>query len=1070
MLILPARVFFQPMQPKKGVSMVKKTIGLILGWCGLLILAPAYAQNAYAPPRNVEDIFALLDQYETKPAIDQNALRSRAAQQPPDTGDKATIARLYLNRAQAKNLLGLRAGYVADLNLALAHAPERTNLFLGIRSRLADAESTSGSLQRALQIYQEIAQTTPRANIGLRMEAHSRLSDIYRAFGDYAAARAELVKMEQAFEDRKTDPVSALYEHERLSMREHARANQYTSEGKLVEAEQAHKNALREIDLDAPFARQRLAEKRFARSLTLIASIRGQYSINLAMVLRQRGKLVEAEGVLREQLAKDITQFGRYHTRIGFILRELARTLNQQGRSREAELIARAAIDAFQKSETEDLSRNVIIARRVLAASLNAQGEWPRALVEYDAIAERVRDDPFMAARYPLGDIGWGMALVRNGQASRAVPMLDGLTKTLSGRLGDLADDTAQMRGILAWALAANGERDRALTEFGRAIPVLLSFTSGDGDDENGGVIRARRLRVILEGYIDLLTAGEQRSSTDAIADSFRVADAARASSVQRALSESVARASITDPALAGLVRDEQDVRVRLGTLTGLLGRLLGAPVEEQLPKVIAGIRTEIDNLRAQRTKLKLTIEKRFPDYANLVDPKPVTLQQARAALKAGEALISLYVGQNKTYVWAIPQQGAPAFAVVPLGDKALGVSVTELRKALDIGDTAIARFPRFDTAVAHRLFNDLLKPVEAGWKDANSLIIVPHRALGQLPFSLLVTAPAEIAADAAARFDGYRAVPWLLRKAAVTQLPSVNALSTLRGMPAVTANRREFIGFGDPYFSKTQQAEAASQERIQVAALSPNLRNLRIDTIAQPMANDSNDSSDSTLRNAPKVANSSTLAQLARLPETADEIRDIAQALKADPKADVFLGLQANEKNVKSMNLANRKVIAFATHGLIPGDLNGLEQPALALTAPDVAGIDGDGLLTMEEILALKLNADWVVLSACNTGTGDGAGSEAISGLGRAFFYAGARSLLVSNWPVETLSARLLTADIFKRSAENPALIRAEALRQTMLWLMDNAGQRDVSGRMEFTYAHPMFWAPFVLIGDGGR
>ncbi len=161
--------------------------------------------------------------------------------------------------------------------------------------------------------------------------------------------------------------------------------------------------------------------------------------------------------------------------------------------------------------------------------------------------------------------------------------------------------------------------------------------------------------------------------------------------------------------------------------------------------------------------------------------------------------------------------------------------------------------------------------------------------------------------------------------------------------------------------------------------------------------------------------------------------------------------------------------MIAFATHGLVPGDLNGLEQPALALTAPDVAGIDGDGLLTMEEILALKLNADWVVLSACNTGAGEGAGSEAISGLGRAFFYAGARSLLVSNWPVETISARLLTADIFKRSAGNPALTRAEALRQTMLWLMDNAGQSDASGKTEFTYAHPMFWAPFALIGDGG-
>ena len=325
----------------------------------------------------------------------------------------------------------------------------------------------------------------------------------------------------------------------------------------------------------------------------------------------------------------------------------------------------------------------------------------------------------------------------------------------------------------------------------------------------------------------------------------------------------------------------------------------------------------------------------------------------------------------------------------------------------------------------------------------------------------------AEPGADAA-RFDGYRAVPWFLRKAAITQLPSVNALTTLRALPAATAGRREFIGFGDPYFSKQQAAQAA-QERVQVAELTAHLRNLRIGGVVMPMAGEAPDPAEGTLR-SPNVANSATLAQLSRLPETADEIRDIAQVLKADMSRDVFLGVSANEKNVKTTNLADRKIVAFATHGLVPGDLNGLDQPALALTAPDIAGIDGDGLLTMEEILNLKLNADWVVLSACNTGSADGAGSEAVSGLGRAFFYAGARSLLVSNWPVETNSARLLTTDVFKRSVEDPALSRAEALRQTMLWLMDNAGQKDASGKTEFTYAHPMFWAPFALIGDGGR
>src|SRR6202011_3336092 len=116
------------------------------------------------------------------------------------------------------------------------------------------------------------------------------------------------------------------------------------------------------------------------------------------------------------------------------------------------------------------------------------------------------------------------------------------------------------------------------------------------------------------------------------------------------------------------------------------------------------------------------------------------------------------------------------------------------------------------------------------------------------------------------------------------------------------------------------------------------------------------------------------------------------------------------------------------------PGELDGLTQPALALSAPSVAGVNGDGLLTMEEILTLKLDADWVVLSACNTGAGAGAGAEAASGLGHAFFYAGTKALLVTNWSVHSQSAKDLVTDLFRRQANDPGLGRAEALRQAMV------------------------------------
>jgi CHAT domain-containing protein len=194
-----------------------------------------------------------------------------------------------------------------------------------------------------------------------------------------------------------------------------------------------------------------------------------------------------------------------------------------------------------------------------------------------------------------------------------------------------------------------------------------------------------------------------------------------------------------------------------------------------------------------------------------------------------------------------------------------------------------------------------------------------------------------------------------------------------------------------------------------------------------------------------------------------------MARALDADPAQALFLGRDANERNVETIDLSRFRIVAFATHGLVAGDLDGLTQPALALTAPQIAGVEGDGLLTLEKILPLKLDADWVVLSACNTAGGAEAGAEAASGLGRAFFYAGTRALLVTNWSVHSASARELITDLFRRQSADPHLARAEALRQAMMAMLDGPGFVDGWGKTLFAYAHPLFWAPYSIIGDGG-
>jgi CHAT domain-containing protein len=206
----------------------------------------------------------------------------------------------------------------------------------------------------------------------------------------------------------------------------------------------------------------------------------------------------------------------------------------------------------------------------------------------------------------------------------------------------------------------------------------------------------------------------------------------------------------------------------------------------------------------------------------------------------------------------------------------------------------------------------------------------------------------------------------------------------------------------------------------------------------------------------------------LPRLPDTKEELQEIGKALSADPAQDIFLNQQASVSRVMEMDLSKRQVVMFATHGLVPGELDGLAQPALALSAPDVTGEGkGDGLLTMEKILTLKLNADWVVLSACNTASGEGAGAEAVSGLGRAFFYAGARALLVSNWPVDSEAARLLMTDMFKRQQVKPGQNKAEYLQASMVNMMEASGSLDPKGKVKYAYAHPLFWAPFVVVGD---
>jgi len=1002
----------------------------------------------------------------------RNELRARAAEQPPQGADDRTLAQFYLGRGQAARLLG--DSRQAREDLARAHELAKAagiglDAFVNAR---ASMETWSGDHLAATAIRADWFSRLERKQWLERLFHAAVLTSYSRNVGNVADARKWHAEAELAFEDAVKAPGWKVYSRYATQYVEAARGHVFQLEGKLDLAAASFSRALRELEADSARVEQNLAKRGESTDTAGYYINRIWFGRELAVTHAQQGRHAEAESTLRELLAGEVRRLGRNSVEVGILTNALAFELEEQGRFGEAGELYSASLASYESAGAVRASRAYTTLVRSLAANRAYEGRWREADEMFGRRASLLDQVPALARVMGRDDYVWGLALVKTARAGEAVPMLQGIVKGRAGEWG--ADDyrTLERRGVLAVALSSAGRKEDALREFGAVVPQLLEKGRDDGLAEAVSASRRTRLVWILEGYLELL--GELHGSTvlraagiDSAAESFRIADVARASGVQRAVSAAAARAVPGDPKLAELARGEQDAQQRISILSNVLSRLLGESSQTRSEAIIAGINTEIARLREERRRLWTEITRRFPEYANLIDPRPATLEQARAALREGEALASFYVGTDRTYVWAIPRSGGASFAVVPLGEREAARTVAQLRRALALEDATISRLPRYDVALAHKLYGVLLGPVEEALKDARTLLVVPHHALGQLPFGLLVTAAHDAGAGAGPLFSAYAGVPWLIRKAAIAQLPSVNALVTLRAMPAAGAQRREFIGFGDPYFSKAQQAREAADGAIRPAArsLSVQLRNLPFDKSPSPatVARDGEPGS-AKPSGAPAPLRSAALGQLARLPDTAEEIRDISRALNADAARDVFLGARANERNVKSPDLANRKVIAFATHGLVPGDLNGLDQPALALSAPEVADIDGDGLLTLDEILGLKLDADWVVLSACNTASADGRGSEAVSGLGRAFFYAGARSLLVSNWPVETTSARLLTTEIFRRQSRDPKLTRAEALRQSMLDLM---GKQAAGG---FSYAHPAFWAPFSLVGDGGR
>ena len=927
--------------------------------------------------------------------------------------------------------------------------------------------------QNVLDPHKQNITGLPKGKLLIHAQAYSLKAIIFAVLGDYENA-----------EDNLTYSTIADFSNMVFGMFEMAKAQLFFEEGRDDECMESVETAL-EYFQNSPWGPP------------FIPACQKNY---LDVFIR-KGKLVEAELYARFALKRALENPGIVLGSITLFLGSLASLYSEMGRAPEAEEIARAALKIrWLGGMPGDSDINLLIQIDLLKA-LVLQKKWDEAVELADNLLKSgTSSNSFFSQNGWYGYIftlNASVAYIKSKRFHDFAEYFEASRSEAAKMFGENHYAVAELKALKGVSLLEQGEMEKAHEAFAAAVPLLIK-SRGVGESQGNLFSRKMRLNIIAEAYLRLLSTSdntefELQAEEDILNQGFKLAELAKTSKVTAAIRNSSLRAAAVDPILKKNIRKEQNIRKQIASLTVGLSRQLGQTGNLRNEKAIAALRGHIHALRGQRSEIEEEINEIFQDYQKLTAQSFPSVNEVKSYLKPGEAVVSFYIGEKRSYVWAVMKDQPTQFAAVDMGREEIEQTVKSLRAALaPEGVKTVGDIPEFDVATASRLYGKFLKPVEKGWKGANNLIVVPHGAMGYLPMSLLVTDSSgvklEERADTAhigkdrsgnstrknqrglfaameekplgaegkerVLFSKYKDISWLARTHAITTLPSVASLKALRTRKALKRPERPFAGFGDPFFNEEHAKELSKK-----TATARNI--IRDDHRGFPV----------NLRSQPKTRSlhSATIEALPRLPETRDEITAIAETLGADPTRDLFFGREANEHNAKTAALDEYSVVSFATHGLIAGDLDGLNQPALALASPKVADIEGDGLLTMDEVLGLKLNADWVVLSACNTGAGEGAGAEAVSGLGRAFFYAGAKSVLVSNWPVNSKATTELMTTLFREQKEDPSLTRAEALQKAEMDLMNGPGLVDLKGRTLYSYAHPIFWAPFVVVGEGG-
>ena len=512
-----------------------------------------------------------------------------------------------------------------------------------------------------------------------------------------------------------------------------------------------------------------------------------------------------------------------------------------------------------------------------------------------------------------------------------------------------------------------------------------------------------------LADYLDLLSAG-----SGGPADAFSAAQLARGGVTAEAIRAMAARAGADNPDIAAVVRTLQDAQARLADLrTQVADQMRGGPPNRKPQQDLQLLQDQLKQAETEAASAEERLQAQFPRYASLVRQSPVTVDEVSHLLHSDEGLLLAVTAPSSTYLLLI-RDGQVHINKAAVTSAELAERITALRQSLDLSDAGLVR--PFDVADAQQLYDILLAPLAKNLVSLHHLVFVSNGPLLSLPLGVLVR-PSH-APDVAPAF--------LQRDFAISVVPTVATFRDLRRAPESAVAPRPFLGFGDPDFSG---------EPGDLRGLVSLTKKCRADLGVQL----------------------DDIRDLPSLPETETELRSIADTLHASPDS-VVIRAGATKANLLAHDLAQYRVIAFSTHGLLANQLECQDEPALVLSLPPGATQGSDALLTASEVASLHLDADWVLLSACNTAGADGLTGEALSGLTRAFFFAGGRSVMATHWPVASEATVRLTTLTFDNYAKEPALGKAEALRKAQLALMNDPKT-----------AHPIFWAPFVLVGDGG-